>query len=124
MRNLWIIAILSLVGCAASVHDSVSDTDAFRAAAVSWVGAPLDDMVKVWGEPNRRIIDAEPGRNGLVRWQSSKGRGGVQGGKVDHLCSVEARFDINRTVTRVDTIAQNCDKRYVDEIYALTRRAE
>ena len=118
------MVVLSLVGCAASVHDSMSDTDAFRAAAISWVGAPLDDMIKVWGPPNRQIIDAESGRNGMVRWHAAQDIGGIQTGRTGHLCSVEARFDLNRTVTRVDTISHDCDDRYEDEIGALTRRVD
>ena len=118
------MVVLSLVGCAASVHDSMSDTDAFRAAAISWVGAPLDDMIKVWGPPNRQIIEAKSSRNGMVRWHAAQDIGGIQTGRTGHLCSVEARFDLNRTVTRVDTISHDCDDRYEDEIGALTRRVD
>jgi len=121
MRNLWIIAALPLVGCAASGHDSVSDADAFRAAAISWVGAPLDEMVKAWGQPNRQIIDAEPGRTGMVRWRAAEEQGGIQTGKIKNLCSVEARFDLNRTILRIDTISHDCDDRFADAIEALTR---
>ena len=124
MRNVCLLAVLSLFGCAASLHDSASDSDAFRAAAISWVGAPLDDMIKVWGQPNRQIIDAEPGRNGLVRWQSSRSRGGIQPHNTAYLCSVEARFDVTRTITRVDTISHDCDDQYADSIEALTYRSE
>ena len=125
MRASILLAILLLAACASSMHDSDNDADGFRAAAVSWVGAPVDEMLAVWGEPNRQVIDAKPDREGMVRWRVAHRHGSnAPGMNFSELCDVEARYGIDRIITRVDTISYGCEKMLAESLDNLTRRAQ
>ena len=112
---------LLVAGCGSMAYDSGDDHDAFRAAAISWVGAPLDEMISAWGEPAEAIIEAAPGRNGLVRWRATNSVGKPGQHTPGYRCIVEARYGLDRTILRVDTISHNCDDQLAEALDGLTR---
>jgi hypothetical protein len=115
-----LLAVASiLAACGTTAYDD--DRDAFRAAAVSWVGAPLDDMIAVWGKPSERVIEPAEGRSGLVRWRNNYSAGGPSQYVAGHRCIVEARYGLDGTILRVDTISHNCDQRYAEVLDQLAR---
>lgn len=122
MRLLIITSLLSLGACAGSLNDSVDDSDRFRAAAISWVGGSIEDMIRAWGEPQQRLIEAAPDQHGLVRWRDNASSGSADRVIEGYRCIVEARYAADDTILRVDTISQNCDQRFGDLLDRLTRR--
>ena len=51
-----LLAVASiLAACGTTAFDGDDDRDAFRRAAVSWVGAPLDDMIAEMVENDLQI---------------------------------------------------------------------
>ena len=116
------LALLSLAACAYSPHDSATGNDRLRRVAVSWVGAPLEDMIAAWGEPSQYIIEASADRNGLVQWRDSWSTGAPALAADGYRCIVEARYALNRTILRVDTISHDCDTQSSGDLDRLTYR--
>lgn len=121
-RSLLVLASLSVAACAGTLHDSAEDDDEFRSAAVSWVGAPLEEMIAVWGEPSQHVIEAQPGRNGLVRWRDTWSAGTSTLAVDGYRCIAEARYSLDRTILRVDTISHNCDSGFSGQLEKLAYR--
>jgi hypothetical protein len=116
MKTILVLALL-LSGCAGVEYDSANDQGRVHRAAMSWVGAPIDAMVQAWGEPNNLKIEATENNDGLMRWRETRRPSGMYtsaGGK-SYTCIVEAYFGIDGTINRVETMTNNCDKRYTDE---------
>lgn len=124
IRSILTLASLGLAACAGTLYDSAEDDDEFRSAAVSWVGAPLDDMIAVWGEPSQHVIEAQPGRNGLVRWRNTWSAGTPTLAVDGYRCIVEARYSLDRTILRIDTISHNCDAQFSDQLDRLAYRPD
>jgi hypothetical protein len=110
-----------LAACGTTAFDGDDDQDAFRAAAVSWVGAPLEDMIAVWGKPSERIIEPAEGRSGLARWRDTHSFGNATQNVGGYRCIVEVRYGVDGTILRVDTISPDCDDRYGDVMDQLSR---
>ena len=120
---MLMLVSLCLAACAGTMHDSDDDEDRFRSVAVSWVGASLDNMIAVWGEPSQRVMEAEPGRNGLVLWRNTWSAGTPTLAIDGYRCIVEARYAPDRTILRIDTISHNCDTQSSDLLDRLAYRA-
>ena len=110
-----------LAACSSTAYASDGDRDAFRGAAVSWVGAPLDDMIAVWGRPSERVVKPAEGRSGGVWWRDTRSAGSPTLAASGHRCIVEVRHGIDGTMLRVDTISHNCDDRYAEVLDQLAR---
>ena len=124
----FLIFALLLGGCASTGYEADDDDTAFHKAAVSWVGAPIQEMIERWGEPNNLHVEASAERDGLARWRTTGSRPGVTssaaigGGAGHYTCIAEARYDLNGMITKVDTVSTHCDKAFDDErIAKLTR---
>lgn len=120
-----IIALaLLLSGCAGTTYDDDDDESRIHHAAVSWVGAPVDDMVSAWGEPNNLNVQPSEYSDGLMRWRSTRQAATPNriGGPSTQTCIVEAYFGQDGTITRVETMTTNCDDLYTEEqLIQLTR---
>lgn len=68
MRLLSVWALLLIAACAT---DGASDgnTDEFVLAAQTWKGAPIQDMVGRWGQPNGGHSYPSASKEGFARWQ-------------------------------------------------------
>ena len=116
MKRLIVLALL-LSGCAGTAYDADDDESRVHRAAVSWVGAPVDDMVQAWGEPNNLNVQPTEYSDGVMRWRSTR-RPETQnriGGSATHTCIVEAYFGQDGTITRVETMTTDCDDLYTEE---------
>ena len=71
MKRTIVLALL-LSGCAGTTYDDDDDESRVHWAAVSWVGAPVEDMVRAWGEPNNLNVQPSEDRDGLMRWRSTR----------------------------------------------------
>lgn len=116
MRALLILALL-LSGCAGVAYDNDDDESRVHRAAMSWVGAPVDEMVAAWGEPNNLRVEPTENNAGLLRWRETRRFSGIPGsaGARTHTCIVEAYFGEDRTITRIETMTTNCDEQYTEE---------
>lgn len=121
-----VLLALVLTGCASTAYEAADDESAFHKAALSWVGAPVTEMILRWGKPNNLEVEPSDNRDGLVRWRVanstalSNSGAGVGGGH--YTCIAEARYAMDGIITKVDTVSTNCHKRYPDErIVYMTR---
>jgi hypothetical protein len=121
VRAALLAAALTLAACGTTAYDSDDDRDAFRAAAVSWVGAPLDDMIAVWGKPSERIIEPSEERSGVARWRDTYSSGSATQNVVGHRCIVEVRYGMDGTILKVDTVSHNCDEPFDEVMDQLAR---
>ena len=121
-----ILLALMLTGCASSGYEAADDESGFHRAAVSWVGAPVSDMVAKWGEPNNLKVEASENRDGLVRWRATNNTAAntpdVGAGTRYHTCIAEARYGMDGVITKVDTVSSNCEQLYTEEHLAQMTR--
>jgi hypothetical protein len=122
----YLILALALGGCATTGFEPADDDTAFHKAAVSWVGAPIQEMLERWGEPSNLHVEASERRDGLARWRTSDDSAPRDdtGGVDTHsaTCIAEARYDMAGVITKVDTVSSNCEKVFDEERLAqLTR---
>lgn len=119
-----LLLILLLGGCAGLPDDDADNNSALHNAAISWVGAQADDMIRVWGEPNNLKIDPEEDRKGLLRWRETNrfdSRSSIVSAGA-YTCIVEAHYGVSGVITKVETLSTNCDVLYDAETIArLTR---
>ncbi len=117
-----ILLALALTGCTSSGHERADDESGFHMAAVSWVGAPVSEMVVRWGEPNNLKVEVSEDRDGLVRWRETSNTAALGAGTRYHTCIAEARYGMDGVITKVDTVSSNCEQLYSEEHLAqLTR---
>jgi hypothetical protein len=123
MKIIIVLALL-LSGCAGVAYDDNDDESLVHRAAMSWVGAPIAEMVGVWGEPNNLNIEATESNDGLMRWRETRRYAGTNlpAGAKSHTCIVEAYFGMDGTINRVETMTNNCDDQYTEEQLELLTR--
>lgn len=121
-----ILLALVLTGCVSTAYEPADDESAFHKAAVSWVGAPVTDMVVRWGKPNNLEMEARDDRDGVARWRATNHAGATEGnaraGSRYHTCIAEARYGMDGVITKVDTVSSNCEQIYTAEHFALLTR--
>ena len=89
----------------------------FEQAAESWTGAPLDDMIAAYGPPRTILEDSDVEGAGLAVWRST----GIKHNR-NYRCNINAWYDPDRIVTRIDVISSHCDMIYEGELDMLMRR--
>jgi hypothetical protein len=111
--------VIALGGCASSGYERDDDESEFHKAAVSWVGAQVNDMITRWGEPTNLYIEATDERDGLARWRSTNNTAasgpGMGAGTRYYTCIAEARYGTDGVITKVDTVSSNCDKLFDED---------
>ena len=71
-------------------------------------------MIAVYGPPRTFLEDAEIEDAGIAIWRSRRSD--------DYRCNISAWYDPERTVTRVDVSAHNCDDKYEEYLDMLMRK--
>jgi hypothetical protein len=127
MYKILLMAFV-LGGCAATGYEAEDDETAFHKAAVSWVGAPIEEMLTRWGKPTNLHVEASEQRDGLARWRTTNNSSGFSStgsagaGTRYYTCIAEARYDMAGVIIKVDTVSSNCDKVFdEDRLAHLTR---
>lgn len=123
MKTILVLALF-LAGCAGLTYDAENDEGRVHRAAISWVGAPVDDMISAWGEPNNLSVEATEVSDGLVRWRKVHQLAVPNSatGASSQTCIVEAYFGLDGTINRVETMSASCDETYTaEELEQLTR---
>lgn len=105
---------LLLLGAACSSWTGPPNESRFARAAESWTGAPLDEMILVWGPPRQYLDDPEIEDAGIAIWRSTLGD--------SYRCNINAWYDPERIVTRIDVTSYKCDEKYREYLDGLTRR--
>jgi hypothetical protein len=105
-------------------YDDDDEESEVHRAAMSWVGAPVDEMVAAWGEPNNLRTEPTESSDGLLRWRQTRRYAGTNqpAGAKSHTCIVEAYFGMDGTINRIETMTSNCDDLYTDERLKLLTR--
>ena len=117
-RTILVTACFGLFGCAASAPE---EPDTFTQAATSWEGAPVADMIRVWGPPASQR-EATNGRSGLTYWRSYGLSGGIGGaGDTHRRCQISAYTDAAGIIERIEVNSNNCDRYFGDRLNALFR---
>lgn len=103
-----------LVLAACSSWTGAPDESRFARAAESWTGAPLDEMIAVWGPPRTFLDDTEIEGAGIAVWRSTWGDA--------YRCNINAWYDPDRIVTRIDVTSHKCDEKYDEHLDMLMRK--
>lgn len=122
----YLLLALALGGCASTGYEADDDETAFHKASVSWVGAPIEDMITRWGEPTNLHVEASEQREGLARWRTTNdvtSNDDSQGVDTrNYTCITEARYDMTGTITKVETVSANCEKAFDENRLAYLTR--
>ena len=113
MNKALIHVVFLTAGCTAWTG-SPMNTSRFEQAAESWTGALLDDMIATWGPPRQFLDDTEIEGAGIAVWRSTRGDA--------YRCNINAWYDPERIVTRVDVTSYRCDDEYDEYLDMLMRR--
>ena len=112
MKHAIMLLLVLCAGCAA--WTGPPNESRFTRAAESWTGAPLDDMIAVWGPPRQFLDDSEIEGAGIAIWRSTWGDA--------YRCNINAWYDPERIVTRIDVTSYKCDEKYEEYLDGLMRR--
>ena len=109
-----IIVVLFLLAACSAWTGSAPNESRFSIAAESWTGAPLDEMIAVWGPPRQYLDDSDTEGAGIAVWRSTWGDA--------YRCNISAWYDPERIVTRIDVTSYKCDEKYEEHLDMLMRR--
>ena len=119
MSRLIVTTLCALLAACSTYSPQENDT--FTRAATSWEGAPVEDMILVWGPPATQS-DATDGRSGLTYWRSYAVSGGVgTSGDMGRRCQISAYTDESGSIERIEVNSNNCDRYFGDRLNALFR---
>jgi hypothetical protein len=113
MNKALIPVLLLTAGCAAWTGGATS-TNRFEQAAMSWTGAPLDEMIATYGPPRTFLEDSDVEGAGIVVWRSTWGDA--------YRCNIDAWYGPDRIVTRVDVTSHKCDEKYEEYLDMMMRK--
>lgn len=113
MKTLLIPVLALIAGCAAWTGGPLS-TSRFEQAAMSWTGAPLDEMIGTYGPPRTVIADSEVEGAGIAVWRSTRGDA--------YRCNIDAWYGPDRTVTRIAVTSHKCDDQYEQYLDMMMRK--
>ena len=123
MKSCSLVATLvSLCACTAG-REVTEAPGPFGSAARSWVGASVDEMIAVWGPP-QGLLNAKGGDEpGFAHWRSGQRSSGSPGASQTRTsrCAIDAYFQQDRIIRRVEVSGRKCDERYAERIDLLTR---
>ncbi len=119
IRLAAVFALLSLAAC----DTNPPRIDDYRYVAYSWTGGNIDEMIAVWGEPNREHVQASADTLGKARWRSFSRYGA--GGTPDsyrYFCDMTAHFDADGKVSEIEiTRSDHCGTFYGEGIRDMLR---
>jgi hypothetical protein len=111
---LYSILALTLTACASGGPAPDEENDAFIAAAKSWVGGSVDDMIAAWGTPHRCAEYESSDKPGSCYWRASSLSGRTR-------CTITAYSDPDGTINDIRVTTRLCDQHFGDRLAALTR---
>ena len=112
MQYVYVLVFFALAAC--SSWTGPANQSRFEQAAESWTGAPLDDMIAVYGPPRTFLEDSEIEGAGIAIWRSTLGD--------SYRCNISAWYDPDRIVTRIDVTSHKCDEKYAEYPDMLMRK--
>lgn len=113
MRSALIPVLFLVAGCTAWTGAAPNESR-FEQAAKSWTGAQLDEMIATWGPPRQYLDDPELEGAGIAIWRSTWGEA--------YRCNINAWYDPDRILTRIDVTSYKCDDKYEEHLDMLMRR--
>ena len=113
MRLSLLPVLFALAACSAWTGGATMPSR-FETAAQSWTGAPLDEMIATYGPPRTFLEDSDIEGAGIAIWRSMQSEA--------YRCNINAWYDPERTVTRVDVSAHNCDDKYEEYLDMMMRK--
>ena len=114
--------ILVLTSCAQLDGGAVNRQDDYSNAAMSWLGADIQDMVAGWPSPNKACGSNKVGQSGCVWWRQFYS--GARGGSTTFDCEVVAHYDEAGVITEIDVRkSRECHLLFNDDQFdRMTRR--
>jgi hypothetical protein len=113
MKKTLIPVLLAISACSAWTGDATK-ASRFEQAAASWTGTPLDEMIATYGPPRTFLEDSEVEGAGIAIWRSTRGDA--------YRCNINAWYDPERIVTRIDVTSYNCDEKYREQLDMMMRK--
>ena len=128
MRACIAVLILTCMGCAPLGNEMVGD-DNYSSAAMSWLGADIQEMLAVWPNPNMKCGSNKDGQAGCAWWRHSRGShdvpisGGSGAMPYNYDCETVVHYDAAGVITDIDLKrSRYCDRRFGDRIDSMTQR--
>ena len=121
-RIITAVFILVITACAQLDTEEVDRDDDYSTAAMSWLGANMQEMLAAWPEPNMRCSNNKVGRAGCAWWRhrSGGGRDGHVG--YDYNCETVVHYDANLVITDIDVkFSRYCYRLFGDQFEQMTR---
>jgi hypothetical protein len=115
--------IIVVTSCAQLDGGTVDREDDYSNAAMSWLGADIQEMLAVWPSPNMACGSNKVGQTGCVWWRQVTGIALGQG-PMGHHCEVIARYDEAGVITEIDVRRSfDCHRLFKnDQFDRMTRR--
>ena len=127
MRALLILATAAMGACASIANDQLR-SDAYSAAALSWYGANIQEMLSVWPNPNMRCGGNTVGQPGCAWWRHTNKpnfAAGYDSSTFNYHCECIAYYDAAGVITDIDVKRSlHCDRRFRDQFESMTRKTD
>jgi hypothetical protein len=111
--RLFLMPVLFAIAACSAWTGGPTNVSRFEQAAESWTGASLDEMIATYGPPRTFLEDSEIEGAGIAVWRSTLGDA--------YRCNINAWYDPERIVTRIDVTSYKCDERYEEQLDMLMR---
>ena len=111
--RLFLMPVLFVLAACSAWTGVPTNASRFERAAESWTGAPLDEMIATYGPPRTFLEDSELEGAGIAVWRSTLGDA--------YRCNINAWYDPERIVTRIDVTSYKCDEQYEEHLDMLMR---
>ena len=122
-RIITTVMILMVTSCAQLDTGKVDRDDEYSRAALSWLGADIQEMLAVWPNPNMPCGSNTVGEAGCAWWRHF-GAGDPSGvARLDYYCEAIARYDEVGVITEIDVRrSRYCHRVFNDRFDRMTRR--
>ena len=117
-----IVFILVLTSCAQPGTEKVRRYDDYSRAAMSWLGADIDEMVAIWGPPNKGFLPAYGKKRGVAGWEARSSSGFGERKEIRYHCTSLAYFSSKGAILRIEVKhSRSCHRRFKNGFESMTR---
>jgi hypothetical protein len=122
-RTITAFMILMATSCAQFDAGKVDRDDDYSNAALSWLGADIQEMLAAWPSPNTHCGSNTVGEVGCTWWRHFGPGDHIGVAHLDFHCEVIARYDGFGVITEIDVRrSRYCYRFFNDRFDRMTRR--
>ena len=126
-RSMIVIFVLLITACTQLDSARVDQDDEYTTAALSWLGADIQEMLAAWPRANvpcSKYSKHESGRIKCARWAHKERSGLVIKNYVRYNCETIARTRSDGIIVDVNvTYSFHCERRFKGKFAQMTRQS-